>query len=165
MNNKLNPLRTKHETSLEIDDIAYKFTYKALNKEIQADLDNFKNENITKYETVDEKRFELKQLKEIKTLNEEIVKDTTFLDKAKIFFEQKELVKKISTLEKEIKNLEKDLKNIDDVLEEYHKKQFDLCVTGEGKVPLQKAIEDAGISYIVANIHIAEALKEAVEKK
>ncbi|WP_026804682.1 hypothetical protein [Aliarcobacter lanthieri] len=162
---KLNPLRTKHDLSLMIDDITYKFTYKSVNKQTQIELDNFKNENSLTYETIDSKRAELKDLKEIKALNEEIVKDTNLIDKAKIFFEQKELVKKISALEEELKNIDKDIKDIDAVVEEYYKKQFELCVIGDGKIDFQKAIEDAGISYAVINIYIQEALKEAVEKK
>ncbi|OCL85745.1 hypothetical protein AAX26_01812 [Aliarcobacter thereius] len=162
---KLNPLKTKHDLELEIDGVLYKFTYKSLNKHIQQELDEFKNKNTLKYELIDEKRAELKELKELKALNAEIIKDTNLLDKAKIFFEQKELVKKINILEKELKTIEKDYEKIDEVVEEYYKKQFDLCVVGTGKVALVKAIEDAGISYAIATVYITEALKVAVEKK
>ncbi|RBQ28416.1 hypothetical protein [Aliarcobacter vitoriensis] len=165
MNNKLNPLKTKHDLTLVIDDVSYKFTYKPVNIQTQSELDDFKNKNSLEYEKIDEKRAELKDLKEMKALNEEIVKDVNLIDKAKIFFEQKELLKKISALEKELKELEKDIKNIDDVVEEYYQKQFELCVIGDGKVALQNAIEDAGISYAVINVYLQEALKEAVEKK
>ncbi|WP_418180743.1 hypothetical protein ACNSOL_01350 [Aliarcobacter lanthieri] len=161
----LNPLKTKHELVIAIDNLEYKITYKPLNKRIQAELDEFIEKQKETYESFDEKRAELKQQLEIKSLNEEIVKDVNLVDKAKIFFEQKEIVKKISILEKEIKDLGNVEKRLEKDLEDYYKKQFELCVVGDGKVAFQKAIDDAGISYSIINAHIGQALKEIIGKK
>lgn len=162
---KLNPLKTKHDITVYVDDKPYPIIYKALNKKIQEELEEFKEKQIASYEKYDEKRAELRELIEIKNLNSEIVKDTNLLDKAKIFFEQKEIVKQVSFLEKEIKELGNIQKQLEQDVEEYYKKQFELCVVGEGKTAFQKAIDEAGISYSIVNIHINEALKESVEKK
>ncbi|MFY4765187.1 hypothetical protein ACOTWG_10810, partial [Aliarcobacter butzleri] len=69
---KLNPLRTKHELSVFIDDVEHKFTYTAVNKQIQEALEEFKEEQKLSYENFDNKRAELKGLYETKSLNEEI---------------------------------------------------------------------------------------------
>ena len=111
-----------------------------------------------KYQNVDEKRLELKEALEYKKLNEEILKDVDLKNRSSILLEQKELVKNIFILEKE-------LESINDAIEDYSKKQFELTVTGESKVELVKAIENAGISYSVINNYIVNALQEAIEKK
>lgn len=165
MSDKLNPLKTKHELVVSIDEVDYKFTFKPLNKKDQKELDAFRDSQTANYELFDEKRAEQRELLEIKSLNEEILKDVSFIEKAKILFEQKSLVSKISTLEKEIKALSAIHTQLEADIEEYYKKYFDLCVVGTGKVAFEKAINDAGISYAVINRYINEALKEAVEKK
>jgi len=161
----LNPLRTKHELSLVIDDVEYKFTYKSVNKKMQQQLDNLRKENISKFEIIDEKRAELNQLKELKALNDEITKDISLIERTKKLLEQKDLVKKIYALEKELKALEDNTISIDEAIEEIYKRYFDLCVVGDGKVVLEKAIEDLGISYTLINKYIDVALKKAIEKK
>ena len=42
---------------------------------------------------------------------------------------------------------------------------FDECISGADKVKFQKAIEDAGLSYSLVNIHVHEAVRVAQEKK
>ncbi|MDX4061723.1 hypothetical protein Q6A90_05015 [Aliarcobacter skirrowii] len=162
---KLNPLKTKHDLQIVIDDKPYNITYKAMNKHIMAELDEYRNTSSLKYQNVDEKRLELKEALEYKKLNEEILKDVDLKNRSSILLEQKELVKNIFILEKEIKEFEKELESINDAIEDYSKKQFELTVTGEGKVELVKAIENAGISYSVINNYIVNALQEAIEKK
>lgn len=162
---KLNPLRTKHELSVFIDDVEYKFTYTAVNKQIQQTLEKFKEEQKQAYENVDNKRAELKDLYETKSLNEEILKDSSFLERVKILIEQKTLISKISTLEKEIRELGNLQNQLENDLEEYFKRKFELCVVGDGKVSFQKAIDDAGISYAVIDAYINESLRNSVEKK
>ncbi len=85
---KLNPLKTKHELAVSIDDIEYPFTFKPLNTKDQKELDAFRISQRANYELYDEKRAEQKELLEIKSLNEEILKDDSFTEKAKILFEQ-----------------------------------------------------------------------------
>ncbi|HAC70120.1 MAG TPA: hypothetical protein DCF41_00195 [Arcobacter skirrowii] len=162
---KLNPLKTKHDLQIVIDDKPYNITYKAMNKHIMAELDEHRNTSSLKYQCVDSKRLELKEALEYKKLNEEILKDVDLKNRSSILLEQKELVKNIFILEKEIKEFEKELESINDAIEDYSKKQFELTVTGEGKVELVKAIENAGISYSVINSYIVNALQEAIEKK
>ena len=162
---KLNPLKTKHDLQIVIDDKPYNITYKAMNKHIMAELDEYRNTSSLKYQCVDSKRLELKEALEYKKLNEEILKDVDLKNRSSILLEQKELVKNIFILEKEIKEFEKELESINDAIEDYSKKQFELTVTGEGKIELEKAIENAGISYSVINNYIVNALQEAIEKK
>lgn len=162
---KLNPLRTKHELSVFIDDVEHKFTYTAVNKQIQETLEKFKEEQKLSYENFDNKRAELKGLYETKSLNEEILKESSLLERAKILFEQKNLVSKISTLEKEIRESGNIQNQLENDIEEYFKRKFELCVVGDGKVSFQKAIDDAGISYTVIDAYISESLRNSVEKK
>ena len=162
---KLNPLKTKHELTVSIDDIEYPFTFKPLNTKDQKELDAFRISQRANYELYDEKRAEQKELLEIKSLNEEILKDDSFTEKAKILFEQKNIVSKISILEKEIKSLSAVRDELESDIEEYYKRYFDLCVVGAGKIAFEKAINDSGISYSLISNYINEALREAVEKK
>ncbi|OCL99518.1 hypothetical protein AAX29_00559 [Aliarcobacter thereius] len=162
---KLNPLKTKHDLKIVIDDKSYNITYKAMNKHIMAELDDYRETSSLKYQNVDAKRLELKEALEYKKLNEEILKDVELKNRSSILLEQKELIKNIFILEKEIKELEKDLENINDAVEEYSKKQFELTITGEAKVELEKSIQSAGISYTVINSYILNALQESIEKK
>lgn len=158
-------LRTKYDLEVQIDDTVYKFIFKPVNKKIEEELNLLRNESVKNFEATDEKRAELRDLKELKILNEEILKDENYTSKASVYKEQKELILKISNLEKELKSLGDDREKVTKSLEEYYKKAFDLCVVGEGKVAFQKIIEDTGISYLVVNEHINKALNKAIEKK
>ena len=168
---KLNPLRTKHEIEVELDSTPYKLTFKPVNKHILEKLDSVKNTNKEQYETSDAKRLELKETRDLKIVNDELL--STFGSdggialsvKTSLLLENKAWVKQISSLEKEIKELDKDLQDVNIAVEDYYKQMFNECVSGEDRVKFQKAIDDAGISYSVVNIYLSEAVRTAQEKK
>lgn len=168
---KLNPLKTKHDIEMQIDDIFFKVTFKPVNKHIQEKLNRTRELNKEQYETIDAKRFELKEFKDFKSVNDEIL--STFgtdggidsKEKTAILLENKDYIKKISSLEKEIRELDKDLEDVNILIEDYYKQMFEECIFGEDKVKFQKAIDDAGLSYSLVNIHINESVRAAQEKK
>ncbi|PZP12164.1 MAG: hypothetical protein DI602_10110 [Aliarcobacter butzleri] len=168
---KLNPLKTKHDIEVELDDVSYKLVFKPINKHTQEKLDKTKNESKEQYETVDSKKVELKEYKDLKSVNDDLLKTfgavggITLEQKTSILIENKEYVIKISSLEKQIRNIEKDLTDVNVAVENYYKQFFEESIEGTDKVKFQKAIDDAGISYAVINVYIIEALKESQEKK
>ena len=170
-NNKLNPLKTKHDIDMELDEVIYKVTFKPVNKHIQEKLNATREKNKEQYEEIDSKRFELKEYLNLKALNDDLV--STFgteggillKDKTAILLENKEYIQKIASLEKDIKTLDKDLQDVNEAIENYYKEMFEECISGEDKVKFQKAIEDAGLSYSLVNIHVHEAVRVAQEKK
>lgn len=168
---KLNPLKTKHEIEVEIDSISYKLTFKPINIHIQKKLDDNRKTNKEQYEAVDAKRLELKEIKDLKTVNDDLlstfgeVGGITLEHKTALLMENKEWVTKVISLEKEIKELDKNLKDINDSIEDYYKKMFEECVSGEDRVKFQKDVDEAGISYSVINIYLNEAVRAAQEKK
>lgn len=168
---KLNPLKTKHDIDMELDEVIYKVTFKPVNKHIQEKLNATREKNKDQYEEIDSKRFELKGYLNLKALNDDLI--STFgteggillKDKTAILLENKDYIQKISSLEKDIKTLDKDLEDVNEAIENYYKEMFEECISGEDKVKFQKAIEDAGLSYSLVNIHVHEAVRAAQEKK
>ncbi len=170
-NDKLNPLRTKHDIDMELDDVIYKVTYKPVNKHIQEKLNTTREANKEQYEEIDSKRFELKGYLNLKALNDDLISTfgteggISLKDKTEILLENKDYIQKISSLEKEIKKLDKALEDVNEAIEKYYKQMFEECISGEDKVKFQKAIDDAGLSYSLINIHVHEAVRVAQEKK
>lgn len=172
---KLTPLKTKHDIDIELDDVIYKVTFKPVNKQIQEKLNTTREKYKNEYEEIDAKRFELKDYLNLKVLNDELLATYTtdkevkgginLEQKTATLLENKDLVKKISSLEKEIKKLNKDLEDVNVTSEAYYKQMFDECISGNDKVKFQKAIDDAGLSYSLINIHVHEAVRAAQEKK
>ena len=168
---KLNPLRTKFNITIEIDDIYYKVTFKPVNKIIQEKLNLGRDESKAQYEDVDNKRLELKETKELKFLNDEILKTHGEIggisteQKTEILLENRKYISKISSLEKLIAKKEKEVLDINSAIENYYKQMFDECVSGEDRVKLQKLIEDEGIAYSVISVYLNEAVREIQEKK
>ena len=168
---KLNPLRTKFELSIDIDGTEYKLTFKPVNKIIQEKLDKKRNESKAQYETVDDKRNELKEIKEQKAVNDDLLKTHGEIggisteQKTSILLENKGYIKSISSLEKEIISLEKDVLDVNSAVEQYYKEMFEECVAGDDRIKLQKTIEENGLSYSVVIIYINESLRLSQEKK
>ena len=162
---KLNPLRTKHNIEITIDDTPFKLVFKPVNKHIQEKLDALKDKNVEQYENLDSKRAELKEIKDLKAVNDELLKVEKLENRAEILFENKSYISQISSLEKDIKNIDKTLEDVNTAVETYYKTAFEECITGEDKVKFQNAIDEAGISYIVVNSYISEAVRESQEKK
>ena len=170
-NDKLNPLKTKFELSIEIDSVEYKLTFKPVNKIIQEKLDKNRKESKAQYETVDDKRNQLKETKELKAVNDDLLKTHGEIggigteQKTEILLENKKYVSDISSLEKDIKTLEKEVLDINSAVEQYHKEMFNECVSGEDIVKLKNTIEENGLSYSVIIVYINEALRLSQEKK
>lgn len=168
---KLNPLRTKFDISVEVDGDEYKLVFKPVNKIIQEKLNSGRDETKAQYEDVDNKKAALKEIKELKAVNDEILKThgekggIGTEQKTEILLENKKYVSEISSLEKEIAKLEKEVLDINSAIEIYYKQMFDECVSGEDKVKLQKTIEDSGIAYSVIIVYLNEAMREIQEKK
>ena len=168
---KLNPLKTKHDIEVDLDGVVYKLTFSPLNKHTQEKLDAFRKDAKEQYVTVDSKNAELKEYKEIKAVNENLLQTfgeaggIALEQKTAILIENKEYVKKINSLEKEIEILKKDLEDINVSVENYYKKFFEESISGKDKVKFQKAVDDAGISYSIIRAYILEAVEESVEKK
>ena len=168
---KLNPLRTKFDLTIEVDGSEYKLTFKPVNKIIQEKLDKNRNESKAQYETVDDKRNQLKEIKELKAVNDEILKTHGEIggisteQKTEILLENRKYISKISSLEKLIAKKEKEVLDINSAIENYYKQMFDECVSGEDRVKLQKLIEDEGIAYSVISVYLNEAVREIQEKK
>lgn len=168
---KLNPLRTKFDIEIEVDGIVYKIVFKPVNKVIQEKLNLSKDQTRSQYEDVDNKRAELKEIKDLKAVNDEILKThgetggISTEQKTSILLENKDYVLRISLLEKEIKKIDNEVLDVNSAIENYYKEMFEECVSGEDRVKLQKTIEDNGISYSVIIVYINEALRESQEKK
>ena len=168
---KLNPLRTKFDLVIEVDGSEYKLTFKPVNKIIQEKLDKNRNESKAQYETVDDKRNQLKEIKELKAVNDDLLKThgedggISTKQKTTILLENKKYVSDISSLEKDITSLEKEVLDVNSAVEQYYKEMFEECVTGEDKVKLQKTIDENGLSYSVIIIYINESLRLSQEKK
>lgn len=168
---KLNPLRTKFEISIEIDGTEYKLVFKPVNKVIQEKLNSGRQETKAQYEDVDNKRAELKEKKELKAVNDEILKThgekggITTEQKTETLLENRAYISEISALEKEIARLEKEVLDINSAVEVYYKQMFDECVSGEDKIKLQKIIENEGIAYSVISVYLNDAARIAQEKK
>lgn len=172
---KLNPLKTKHDIEIELDEVPYKLTFRPVNKQVQEKLNAGRDASKEQYEIIDSKRFELQEYKNLKALNDELL--TTFnpddkksggIDleaRIKLLLENKDYVKKISSLEKDIRELDKDLQDINIIVEDYYKQMFDECISGDDKIKFQKAIDDAGLSYSIVHIYINESVRVAQEKK
>lgn len=161
----LGPLKTKHDVVIEIDELSFNITVKSVNKLIQEKLDKTRKDGVARYEAVDSKRIKLKEINELKDINELILKSNDVEDKSKIYLEQKEYITEAFKLEKEIKELEKDLTSVNEILEDYYKQMFEECISGINKVALENCIKEKGISYSVLYIYINEAVKVAIEKK
>lgn len=168
---KLNPLRTKFDVILEIDDLEYKVVFKPVNQNIQKKLNKGREKNKAQYEDIDSKRVQLKEIRELKSVNDEILKTHGEIggikteQKTSILLENKNYVSQISALEKEIKELEKGSLDLDAAVEQYYKEMFNECVTGGDKTKLQKKIEDDGISYSVISVYLNDAMRVSQEKK
>lgn len=168
---KLNPLRTKHDIDIVLDDTTYKVTFQLVNKHIQEKLNTTKEKNKEQYEDVDSKRFELKEYLNLKSLNDDLISTfgaeggISLKQKTEILLENKKYLEKISSLEKDIKKLNEDLQDVNEAIENYYKQMFEECISGEDKVKFQKAIDDAGLSYSLINIHVHEAVRVTQEKK
>lgn len=172
---KLNPLRTNFDIDLELDKVPYKLTFKLVNKQIKEKLDSLLEENKKEFEESDSKRFELKEYFDLRRVNDELLTTYTTDEDVKggitleqrtaLLIENKEHITTINSLEKEIKILDKDLKDVNVNVENYYKEMLESCVTGEDKVKFFKAVDEAGISYTLVNVHINEAVRAAQEKK
>jgi uncharacterized protein (UPF0335 family) len=172
---KLNPLRTNFDIDFELDKVPYKLTFNLVNKKIKEELDLLLDENKKEFEESDVKRFELKEYLDLKRVNDELLATYTTDEDVKggitleqrtaLLLENKGYIKSINSLEKEIKNLDKDLKDVNASLEDYYKKMLESCVSGEDKVKFFKAVDEAGISYTLVNVHINAAVRVAQEKK
>lgn len=171
--NKLNPLRTKFDFDLELDEVPYKLTFNLVNKTIKEKLDLLLDANKKEFEESDGKRFELKEYLDLKRVNDELLATyttdvkggITLEQRTSLLLENKGYVKSINSLEKEIKNLDKDLKDVNVSVENYYKEMLKLCITGEDKMKFFKAVDDAGISYSLVNAYVTEAVRAAQEKK
>jgi seryl-tRNA synthetase len=176
--NKLNPLKTSFEVEVAVDGVNHKLVFKPVNKIIQEKLNSNRNQSKAQYEDVDSKRAELKEIKELKAINDEIL--TTYIgsgadkenkdgislkQRTTILMENKDFITKISSLEKEIKKLQEEVLDVNSAIENFYKQMFEECVSGEDRVKLQKTIEENGISYNVIITYIDEAMREAQEKK
>jgi hypothetical protein len=161
----LGPLKTKHDVVIEIDDLSFNITVRSVNKLIQEKLDKTRKDGASRYEAVDSKRIRLKEINELKDINDLILKSDDTQGKSKIYLEQKQYISEAFKLEKEIKDLEKDLTSVNEMLEDYYKQMFEECISGTNKVALENCIKDNGISYSVLYIYINEAVKVAIEKK
>lgn len=158
-------LRTKFNLEIKIDETNYEFVFSPINKTIEKELNSLQKESLKAFEKSDELKAEIIDLKEMKSLNDEILKDENYKNKSKIYDEQKELITNIRVKEKELKELGDDRERVAKSIEEYYKKAFELCVNGEGKVALEKAVEENGISYGALHSTISQALAKAMEKK
>ncbi len=172
---KLNPLRTSFEIDLELDKVIYKLTFNLVNKKIKEELDSLLNENKKEFKESDEKRFALKEYKDLKRVNDDLLETyttdenlkggITLEQKTALLIENKENIQQINSLEKEIKELDKDLQDVNNSVENYYKKMLESCVSGDDKVKFFKAVEETGISYTLVNVHINAAVSEVQEKK
>lgn len=168
---KLNPLKTKYEIELELDSIPYELTYKPVNKHILEKLNAAKDTNKEKYEINDAQRSKLKEIKDLKAVNDELLSTygldggISLKEKTTLLQENKTWVREISSLTKELNELDKDLLDVNIAVEDYYKQMFDECVSGKDRVKFQKAVDDAGISYSIINVHLGEAVSVAQEKK
>ena len=161
----LNPLRTKFEITIHIDETPYNVVVKAVNKDIQAKLSANLKENASKYEELDSKKYELKELNSLKQVEEQILKEGNVVEKSRVWFSHRDLISKISNLEKELRILEKNARNIHETVEEHYKELFNLCVAGEDKAKLELCINENGLSYETLYLHINELVRVAQEKK
>lgn len=162
---KLTPLRTKFDIELQIDNEVFKLVFKPVNIPTKKKLDSLRDQSIEEYECIDSKRAALKELKELKAVNDELLKVENLDNKTEILIENKKYIKDISSLEKEIRDVEKTLEDFNSKSEVFYKTVFEECISGEDKVKLQKTIEDMGISYLSINSHINEAVRVSQEKK
>ena len=163
--NKLTPLKTKHDIEITIDAASYKLVFKPINKHVQEKLDSFKDKSVERYEDIDSKRTNLKEMKELKPVNDELLKIDDLNNKAEILMENKKYIIGISSLEKEIRDINKTLEDVNTAIETYYKTVFDECISGEDKIKFQNTIEEMGISYAVINTYVNEAVRVSAEKK
>ncbi len=168
---KLNPLRTKFEISIEIDGTEYKLVFKPVNKVIQEKLNLGREATRAQYEVIDNKKVELTEIKELKAINDGLLETygeeygINPKEKTAILIENKKYVPKISSLTKDIKELEKDVSDVNTSIEAYYKQMFDECISGEDKIKLQNTIENEGFAYSVINVYLNNAARIAQEKK
>lgn len=168
---KLNPLRTKFDITIEVDDEPYDLVFKPVNKIIKEKLDLDLNATKAQYEDIDSKRVELKEILELKSVNDDLLKThgedggIKTEHRTAILLENKDYVTRISLLEKDIANLDKQVLDVNSAVEVHFKKMFEECVSGKDKLKLQKIIDENGIAYSVVNVYLNRAVREIQEKK
>ncbi len=158
-------IKTKHDITIGIDDKDYEVTVKEITSDIKAKLNESLSVRGAKFEAVDDKRFELAELENSYEINKTILADGSIVDKAKVWFEQKELNQKIFALKKELNKLNTSVADIDSELEQYHKEVFDMCVSGKHALSLKQKIDELGLSYTLVYQNIKQAVQKAYEKK
>lgn len=158
-------IKTKHNISIEIDDIAYKVTVSEMTKDIKEKLENSSKQRALEFEEIDNLNFALAEMEEEYKINESILKEGTVSDKSKVWFEQKALNKKIFELRKKINESKKTTQTLHVSIEKYFEEAFDLCVKGENAVTLKNKIDEVGLSYSVIFDNIKKLIARSLEKK
>ncbi len=155
-------IKTKYDITLEIDEQKFELVYVNPSKSKQEDFKKtFETYNAV-IEEVQDKQNEIEFLNTQISLNADLIDTLEDKDKKlKALGEQRKSIDKLKTLKDELKILGK--KELD--LDVLSKERFTICITGDGKEKLIKAIEDKSINYYELMDEIDNLVAKAKEKK
>lgn len=160
----MNGIVTTFEIEVKIDNTPFTVVASSPSKEAKEELEN-SAEGLISMQTRRADIFaELEYLQKDYELNEEILKHSSLIDKAKGYLQQKERNDKIYALQKEAKALTKELEELNITLEDIHAKRFELLIGGRDKAALKAEVLQKNIPFMELNSYINELIARQKEK-